>query len=57
MTFQNRRSAESERYEAGIATKDAEKSDRPVTKGKIIGERNEYARGRAESARLNHGKV
>jgi len=57
MTFQNRRSAESERHEAGVVTKDAEKVDRPVIKGKIIGERNEYARGRAESARLNHGKV
>jgi len=57
MTFQNRRSAESERHEAGVATKDAEKVDRPVIKGQIIGERNEYARGRAESARLNHGKV
>jgi hypothetical protein len=46
------------RHEAGVATKDAEKPDRrTVIKGRIIGERNEYARGRAESARLNPGKV
>jgi len=57
MTVQSGRSAASRGHEAGVATKDAEKLDRPVIKGKIIGERNEYARGRAESARRNPGKV
>jgi hypothetical protein len=57
MTFQNRRSAASGRHEAGVATKDAEKVDRPVIKKNSIGERNEYGMGRSESARLNPGKV
>ena len=55
MMFQNRRSAASR--EAGVATNVAEKLDRPVIKETIMGERNECAGGRAESARRNPGKV
>jgi hypothetical protein len=56
MTLQNGRSAASGRHEAGIATNDARNVPR-VIKRKVIGERNEYARSRAKSARLNPGKV
>jgi len=55
MIFHNRRSAASR--EAGVPTKDAEKVDRQVIEETIVGERNEYARGRAESARLNRRTV
>jgi hypothetical protein len=57
MTFRTGGQQRHGRHEPGVATKDAEKVDRPVIKGRIRGERNEYARGRAESARLNPGKV
>lgn len=57
MTFRTGGQEHPGRHEAGVATKEAEKLDRPVIKGKIMGERNEFARGRAESAQLNPGKA